>query len=1012
GQDTLNGDEGNDTLFGNTGNDVLNGGEGQDVLQGGFGADTLSGGAGDDRLIGFFGDFYDGSLNRLFGGQGNDQLQGSGLLDGGEGNDTLTGVGTLIGGEGNDRITAIELAWEGNPENVITGGKGDDVIFGSFAEDVYVFNLGDGRDVIHETLKEDLESVKSSDDTLRFGPGIVVDDLSFERRGDDLHILHNNGTDSIQVTNWFFGSTLYFKMKSFEFDGGVKLDLSDIEARVVTMGTAGNDVLNGYLDQSDRIVGGDGNDQLNGRKGDDRLNGDAGNDQLTGGEGNDSLFGGSGDDELVGDEGNDTLVGGTGNDRYIFSSGAGHDVIDNTGGGHDGIKFLDGINANRLKLSREGDDLVVSVLDDASLSVRVKNHFQGGDTQIQFIESADGFGADVDMINQVIASNGLFDGGSKDKPRNLTGTELDNHLVGGHKNDTLKGLGGNDRLEGEDGDDTLLGGTGNDLLEGGAGNDSLSGGEGEDRLLGGDGDDVLSGNSGNDRLYGGAGNDRLLGGAGTDEYHIGLNTGRDEIETGGGQDGVILDAGITKEKVSYHRQGDDLLILIDEKLENSVQVIDHFNGGNSELSYVRFDNGDEVYAHIISQQLKPLPGTTPPPKPDPDADKVLTGTAGADSLEGAGGNDTLNGLGGSDELDGKSGNDVLSGGDGDDRLIGGSGNDRLLGGAGADTYIIGQNSGSDEVETGGGQDGIVLEPGITKDKVSYHRQGDDLLVLVDNNLDHSVRVKDHFKGGATELSYVQFDGGEQVYAYFIGQQLKPLPGTTPPEQPDPDADKNLTGTDQADALTGGAGNDTLSGLAGSDALNGLAGNDTLLGGDHADQLDGGAGNDLLEGGSGDDRITGGAGNDRMLGGDGSDLYVIGANSGRDEVETGGGQDGIVLDAGITKEKVSYHRQGDDLLVLVDSNLDHSVRVKDHFKGGASELSYVEFDGGEQVYAYFIGQQLKPLPAAQSTASVGVQMMKSADLLIQAMASNTDQSGSGVVSGEVQREEPAILAAAV
>jgi hypothetical protein len=62
----------------------------------------------------------------------------------------------------------------------------------------------------------------------------------------------------------------------------------------------------------------------------------------------------------------------------------------------------------------------------------------------------------------------------------LTGSYLDEILIGGSGNDTLNGNAGNDILLGGLGNDTLNGGEGNDLLIGGAGNDTLNGGNGND----------------------------------------------------------------------------------------------------------------------------------------------------------------------------------------------------------------------------------------------------------------------------------------------------------------------------------------------------------------------------------------------------------------------------------------------------------------------------------------------------------------------------------------------------
>ncbi|MBS1158938.1 MAG: tandem-95 repeat protein, partial [Proteobacteria bacterium] len=62
----------------------------------------------------------------------------------------------------------------------------------------------------------------------------------------------------------------------------------------------------------------------------------------------------------------------------------------------------------------------------------------------------------------------------------LTGSGLDNILVGDSSAETIRGNEGNDVLVGNAGNDTLNGGIGNDLLIGGTGNDGLTGGSGAD----------------------------------------------------------------------------------------------------------------------------------------------------------------------------------------------------------------------------------------------------------------------------------------------------------------------------------------------------------------------------------------------------------------------------------------------------------------------------------------------------------------------------------------------------
>ena len=134
------GTDGNDTFVGTDGPDRYNGKGGNDVVTGGGGNDLLLGGSGHDDLEGDTGD------DQLFGGSGNDQLDGG------------SGVDELDGGYGNDTLT---------------GGIGDDLLDGGAGADVYVFNRGDGHDVI-------LDRAESGENNrLLFGPGITPSDLSF-----------------------------------------------------------------------------------------------------------------------------------------------------------------------------------------------------------------------------------------------------------------------------------------------------------------------------------------------------------------------------------------------------------------------------------------------------------------------------------------------------------------------------------------------------------------------------------------------------------------------------------------------------------------------------------------------------------------------------------------------------------------------------------------------------------------------------------------------------------------
>jgi Ca2+-binding RTX toxin-like protein len=95
--------------------------------------------------------------------------------------------------------------------------------------------------------------------------------------------------------------------------------------------------------------------------------------------------------------------------------------------------------------------------------------------------------------------------------------------------------------------------------------------------------------------------------------------------------------------------------------------------------------------------------------------KVLTGTAGEDTLLGTDGKDRLDGRDGDDEIEGAGGDDRLRGRDGDDEIEGGSGNDEIIpgegdddvdAGAGNDLIYARDTDGVEFIDCGGGFDKV------------------------------------------------------------------------------------------------------------------------------------------------------------------------------------------------------------------------------------------------------------------------------------------------------------------
>nr|KIS32919.1 hypothetical protein TQ38_05310 [Novosphingobium sp. P6W] len=314
-----------------------------------------------------------------------------------------------------------------------------------------------------------------------------------------------------------------------------------------------------------------------------------------------------------------------------------------------------------------------------------------------------------------------------------------------------------------------------------------------------------------------------------------------------------------------------------------------------------------------------------------NADDVVDGTAGADTLtgqqnrdilRGLAGNDILSGLAGNDQLEGGDGNDTLYGGDGNDTLSGDGGDDQLLGEAGDDTLTGG--AGNDVLDGGTGND--TLTGGIGAEGV--RASGTDawrgftaagLIGGAGNDILDGGEGDDYLDGG---------DGADQLIggAGFDGVSYA---GSTAGVTINLTTSVHSGGFAQGDTLTGielieGSGlADTLTGSAGSDVLRGGGGNDIIKGGAGNDYLIGGDGNDTLDAEAGDDYLDGGAGNDILIGGADNDTYFIGRNQGNDRIRnfdaTGDNFDHLALDNSVVYTDVWFDRVDDSGVVSSTGN---------------------------------------------------------------------------------------------
>ena len=582
------------------------------------------------------------------------------------------------------------------------------------------------------------------------------------------------------------------------------------------------------------------------------------------------------------EDGDDTLIGGAGNDSYYYKAGQGVDVVDNQGGGSDGVFFLDGLDRTRLSYHQDGNDLVILVDGDLGQQVRVTDHFLGGDNAIAYIQPTDG--GNAIMAGDIASLLSEMPGGTSD-PGDGTGDG-----------------------SGEDGGSDDGGDQGTDPDPGTTPTPELGG---DDVLTGGAGNDILIGGVGNDTLDGGSGNDRLEGGVGDDTYIF--TGGQDVVRERGGTDVLRFGAGITFNQVAsgLMKSGDDLVLQVDGG-PDQVTLTDFFRGGDAVIETIEFETGgqltsDQVYGAFGLSEPTPASGSS----------QTVEGTSGDDSsLDGSASADLIQGFNGDDALSGGAGNDRLEGGNGHDTLSGGLGADTLIGGRGNDTYRFSSGDGQDVIDNvGGGHDTLRFED-ITFNQVAsgLMKSGNSLVLQVSGGSD-SVTIQDFFSGGDQSLDLIEFGPGGQLTSDQIF-------GAFGLSNPDPQGSPDYQGLPDER----GFGN----------VVNGTASAETVLASSDADFINGGAGNDVLVGGLGDDYLLGGEGDDtyRFAGGDGQDTV--------NNLSNGAGDDQLHFASGIDESQLWFSRDGDDLVTSVLGS-DDQVRVQDWYSDDAQKLDSVHTD---------------------------------------------------------------------
>ena len=357
---------------GNSLNNILIGNMAANVLDGGAGADSMTGGQGDDTyVVDNAGDVLTENV-----GEGIDTVQSSLTYTLGVNLENLTLTGTsAVSGIGN----SLDNILTGNSAaNVLTGGAGNDTyIIG--AGDSVIEAVGGGTDTVHSaltyTLGANVENLTLTGSSAINGTGNSLNNVLVGNSvantlaggaGNDTYVVgagdtvvesNNNGTDTIHSSvTWTLGSNL---------------------EHLTLLGIA--------------AINGTGNGSAN---------------ILTGNSANNVLNASGGSDTLRGGLGNDTVNGGGGNDTYLFGRDEGQDLLQDNSGSSDKIMYDSGINPIDLVISRQANDLRLSIHGSMDY-VTVQNWYTSSSNRTETIQAGNGqtlLSTQVDQLIQAMAS--------------------------------------------------------------------------------------------------------------------------------------------------------------------------------------------------------------------------------------------------------------------------------------------------------------------------------------------------------------------------------------------------------------------------------------------------------------------------------------------------------------------------------------------------------------------------------------------------------------------------------
>jgi len=670
---------------------------------------------------------------------------------------------TLLGNNDADSLIGNEI------NHKFIGGRGNDFLQGSFGADKYIYNRGDGEDVISDV---------GGNDKIIFGAGIVQSDLSLRKNGNDfIVVIAGNDLGSLTFKDWYQGDKVNGYIEQFQFADGSIINLKEFQVADISINSRGV------------IWGWNGQDQLIGGDADDSIVSYAGNDALYGNNGNDFLDGGADDDLLYSGEGNDSLIGGMGND--LLYGGDGDDLV------------RDYFGFNEL-YGGAGDDILSGALSDNGdnnyiIDEKVTNFFAGGTGNdiLNGYGNSDIFSYDVGDGDDVIAN---FSGSNEniitlgngilqkdiDYIINDTGLLL---KIGGQTlgSININGWGADPGYSSLFGCLRFADGSSFNLPELFHNSTYVSDGtSSNDYIMGQERNNIIIGDQGNDRFYGAKYNDT---------YVFNRGDGKDEIVNDQGGNDTLQFNGVSADELYTYSSGRDLIIGYGGDRSDEVKIGWYYSN-TPFIQIERISIDGELYSVNNLVQLRQLTNYLS----GSDGDDVIQGTEFKDNIYGFDGNDIIYGGISSDSLGGGSGDDILSGENGNDALWGGTGNDTLNGGIGNDHYQFAAGDGIDIIEDIGGTDVIELDASVKLEDLEFNQVDNDLILLNNKTADQII-IKNWAAGADNQIESLILNETNLSLVQLVDDFNRVKTGTM--------GDDNLLLIKNITQVNAGVGNDTI-----------------------------------------------------------------------------------------------------------------------------------------------------------------------------------------------------------